>query len=263
MKITHPSLSSSSLLAAALAVSSCGSEAAVDTAAGGDEAALVADDADTATDGLVRCRVDEGDDGVLDLGDLSSFVLATMDECALLDGMVADLPLPPTTATFAAGPGQSLPVPLATKSVPPWVLKVITDSGIPKRRYVPTDYDCDDFASDAEKELERKQKGLGTFTVLFCSTLRDGLVNPESEDYLPHAITDVHLEGKTGWLEPQTGKEVSLDLDGNGGVYVRDGAFSASEVFRPTERSSDGRFGCSVYVYADRASAERNGWKLD
>jgi hypothetical protein len=267
MPTRHPLFSSSSLVAAALAVSACGGAADVDgddVGGANNEAALVSDDSTDADAGQVRCRVDEDGDGVIRIDEMTSHTLTTTDECGLLEGFIADLPVRwPSTFSAAPSGGGNRPTVLTTEPLPAWVGKFIRDTGIPKRPYVPTTYDCDDFASDAERALDDRAPGLGTFTAVFCSTLKNGLVDLESPDLLAHAVTDVHIDGKTSWVEPQTGNEFPLDLDGNGKVKAHNGKFSFLDVVVPTETTKDGRRGCTVYVYSDRAAAEAAGVPLD
>ena len=135
--------------------------------------------------------------------------------------------------------------------------------GIFRRRYIKDDYDCDDFASDLEIELEKDYNA--TFTVIYE-------VNPAQNCfnflYTPrwhkgHALTDLHLwnakekKMKTIWIEPQRDPAddyLGVDLDGNKDRKV---TYATSPVTYPT----DGKY--RIEVYQNRAAAEAAGVELD
>ncbi|MGE3107888.1 MAG: DapH/DapD/GlmU-related protein [Phycisphaerales bacterium] len=123
----------------------------------------------------------------------------------------------------------------------------------------PGEYDCDDFAHDLERALD----ALGydsTFTAIW-----DVCPNPDhswwnwlwtSDTILKngHALTDVHTaDGKTIWIEPQTGEIVNLDTDGDGKVGTSKNHDSGSTTEGMTR----------VEVYPDRAAADAAGVPID
>lgn len=126
-------------------------------------------------------------------------------------------------------------------SLPDDLQEDVDESDIPDREYEEDDYDCDDFAGDMEEELEKKGHD-ATFTLLWRW-------DAENERYVDgHAITDVHLDnGDTLWIEPQTGRQVKLDRDGDGKVNTFDRENGTGE------REGDLR----IEVYESRAEAER------
>lgn len=84
---------------------------------------------------------------------------------------------------------------------------VVNMSTVPGMIYAPTTYDCDDFASDLEKELD-EQGFDASFTLIWRN---DGMT------ITGHAVTDVHTEsGEIIFVEPQNGMIIDLDEDGDG-----------------------------------------------
>lgn len=124
----------------------------------------------------------------------------------------------------------------------------VTRSGIAGRTYGPA-YDCDDFSDDLEKNLTAQGYD-ATFTQ-YVKYKADGSI-----DYA-HAVVDVHVPGgKMVWIEPQTGKYVSLDFDGDGKVtakYEED----YKKGHTPTEDEA------KIYVYGSAASAAAHGAPRD
>lgn len=105
---------------------------------------------------------------------------------------------------------------LSAGGKPPRALqRDVRRSGVHDGTWVKDTHDCDDFAD----ELERYLTDLGydaTYTELYWKTSSGFLgLFPK---YSGHAITDVHIDDKTYWFEPQTGLWVNLDVDGDGDV---------------------------------------------
>lgn len=96
-------------------------------------------------------------------------------------------------------------------------------------KYDPPEYDCEDFANDLEEALT----DMG-YEATYTERCIPG--NPATW----HAITDIHIDGLTYWFEPQTGKPVTMD--GNG-----DGTVQTSTSGSPCDRATEGRFGVRVW----------------
>lgn len=102
--------------------------------------------------------------------------------------------------------------------VPSGAQQAADASGIPGRTYRKDPqpdggkgYDCDDFAGDMEKHLT--QEGFNATFTLIVYYDETGTATGA------HAITDIHpAGGGTAWIEPQTGKPVTLDQDSDGQV---------------------------------------------
>lgn len=131
-------------------------------------------------------------------------------------------------------------------------------SGVPDTDWE-EDYDCDDFADDAEKEVEAAGY-TGTFTVIWE-------LNPDyrwwNSLWTPkwingHAVTDVHFDdGTLFWFEPQLrsdqpGWRLDLDFDDDGTVETADGPGDT-----PTDDSR------RIEVYDDLQDAEDAGVPID
>jgi hypothetical protein len=123
----------------------------------------------------------------------------------------------------------------------------IEDAAVHKGTYNKDTHDCDDFADELEKALDKEGETVATFTLLWRW---DALAEVWTD---AHAITDVHEGDKTVWIEPQTGKRVELDRDGDGKVNTQDRATGKGEM--------EGDLW--VEVYDDRAHAERVFGPLD
>jgi hypothetical protein len=162
-------------------------------------------------------------------------------------------------ATQTQGPPTSFPLP--TAATPEIILKYIKDARITRHHepFVPESQDCDDYAEDAEKAIERLVPGAGTFTITFCGEVDEegDFIDSKEQPVSAHAITDVHLDGVVTWLEPQWAEDMVLDMDGDGQVSV---VFGDAEL-KPTE--SDGENGCLIIVYESRAAAEADLGPLD
>ena len=185
-------------------------------------------------------------------------------DCHAQGGVVmGGIPLSSNRGSRAAAQTQGPPTsyPLPTAATPEIILQYIKDARITRdhKPYVPETHDCDDFAEEAEKAIERLVPGAGTFTVTFCGAVdEDGeFIDSKEHPVSGHAITDVHLDGVVTWLEPQWAEDMDMDMDGDGVVSV---VFGDSEL-RPTE--SDGDDGCLIIVYESRAAAEADLGPLD
>ncbi|GEM_PF-4827042 len=118
-------------------------------------------------------------------------------------------------------------------------------STVPDMTYMTT-YDCDDFASDLERELDGQGYD-ASFTLIWR---HDGMNN------IGHAVTDVHpTGGGVIFIEPQTGMIIELDENMDGVVGFRDSTHSPATML--TEGMSE------IEVYMDRAAAEVTGAPID
>lgn len=124
--------------------------------------------------------------------------------------------------------------------------RAINESRVHNNTYVPTTYDCDDFADDLERNLSSRGYN-ATFTTYWYNN---------GTDILGHAITDVHApDGSVVFVEPQGGRFVNMDADGDGRVTARDGQHR--NTFSPTEG------GRHVETFPDRPTAQGAGVPID
>jgi hypothetical protein len=126
----------------------------------------------------------------------------------------------------------------------------IAMSNITGRTYTNTTYDCDDFADDLEQYLQ----GLG-YNATYTQFVKY-VGNSSTIDYA-HAIIDVHLpNGEIVWIEPQTGRIVNLDFDGDGTVEAN---VNQAYVYghHPTDDNA------KIYVYDSAAAAAAAGAPRD
>ena len=109
-------------------------------------------------------------------------------------------------------------------------------------------YTCMNFTHDLERNLTAAGYN-ATFTVLWCY----GPPPPGSPPATAHAVTDVHLaDGRTVWIEPQTGRIINMDMDGDG-VVETNNVFVAGSAISPTDDN------CEIYIFDDRAAAQAAG----
>jgi hypothetical protein len=127
------------------------------------------------------------------------------------------------------------------------LLNNVTETGINNTAYVPGIYECADFAQDLETNLTARGYD-ATFTAFWCY---GGVGNPAPT---AHAVVDVHLDdGRTVWIEPQTGRLINMDMDGDGNVEVNNGAYTPGANMGQTDDN------CKISVFADRAAANAAG----
>jgi len=135
----------------------------------------------------------------------------------------------------------------------------VTATGVNNTPYNATVYDCDDFAND----LERNLTTLGynaTYTLIGCAA--GGPVtgyNFATAYPAFHAITDVHApDGTIIFIEPQSGRIVNIDFDGDGQVEARSGEY----VFgMGGEQLTDDN--CKVHIFEDANAAATAGAPRD
>jgi len=205
---------------------------------------------------------DLNDDGVGDvcaddflccLGDLSNnrreCFETTIQDCRSRGGAVMDC-LPPEG--LADNPLQEL----VNHSVVTFnasdttlvaLINNVTQSGVANNTYAPGTYECADFAEDLEKNLTAQGYD-ATWTAYWCY---GGPGNPPAT---AHAVTDVHLsDGRTVFIEPQTGQIVSLDFDNDGDTEVNNGGYT------PGQNNGQTDDNCKISVFTDRAAASAAG----
>jgi hypothetical protein len=115
-------------------------------------------------------------------------------------------------------------------SLPMSIRIAVANAGVHNRHYQNPSYDCDDFANALEVAL-----GNAGYNATFTEICQPGM-----PDDSWHAVTDVHVDGVTYWIDAQTGKEIKLDQDGNGQV-------TTSTSGKPCARTSEGTFGIRVW----------------
>ena len=98
------------------------------------------------------------------------------------------------------------------------------------RRFEQPHSDCDDFANDLEAAFENEGY-TGTYTEI-CK------IGDAVRTW--HAVTDIHLDGETYWVEPQTGKQIKLDVNGDGTVTTGDAG-------NPCDTATEGGWGIRVW----------------
>lgn len=212
---------------------------------GGSDDLNIASDSVVAPHLNVSCMMgeDTDGDGIIDQFDLRTATFrdgVEPNHCRTIGGT-------PVEIRRKRGRGLSIAAGAANAAVPPGprsgpfneggnlpddVRDVIEEAGVHNNTYVDKTYDCDNFSNDLEVALEDAGYD-GTYTEV-CLTRSDG-----SEYW--HAVTDVHIEEDTYWIEPQTGKPVKLDQNGDGQV-------STSTSGDPcTGRSEGGRVNVRVW----------------
>jgi hypothetical protein len=84
-------------------------------------------------------------------------------------------------------------------------------------KYNASTFDCDDFADTFEKNLTAAGYN-ATYTLIWKYNATGGLLSC-------HALTDIHIGTDTLFIEPQTGKFVNMDCDGDGTVETTNGDY--------------------------------------
>ena len=196
---------------------------------------------------ITGCLADFDGNGVIELGKEGEYQFVTPSECKAVNGSVAcsndalarlaDRFSGSSSATVVANIAPHHftavgPLKLRKGGLTPAEKLAIDDTKIPQRTYVPEKYDCDDFARDMETMLE----ALGfdvSIDLIKTWTFDHGigeLLDSEMKPYSTvtteglrvslHVINDLN-KGEIHF-EPQTGKEVELDLNDDGELEVAD-----------------------------------------
>ena len=132
-------------------------------------------------------------------------------------------------------------------------------TGVNNTRYNATSYDCDDFAHD----LERNLTVLGynaTYTLIGCAAGGPTSGYNFATGYPAyHAITDVHApDGTIIFIEPQSGRIVNIDFDGDGQVEGRSGEYVYG--MGPAQLTDNN---CKIHIFEDTAGAAAAGAPRD
>ncbi len=125
---------------------------------------------------------------------------------------------PPTTTTYTEG-----------GNIPQSVRQIVAAGGIHNRPYNNPNYDCDDYANDLEILLTNEG-----YNATYTEICHEG-----PPEYW-HAITDLHLGGKTYWIDAMTGKQIKLDQNADGEVDSNDAG-------KPCASDSEGDWGVRVW----------------
>src|SRR3989344_4364984 len=135
----------------------------------------------------------------------------------------------------------------------------IRASGVHNNTYNATIYDCDDFAHDLERNLTTQGYN-ATYTLIGCAAGGPVSGYNFATGYPAfHAITDIHApDGTILFIEPQTGRIVNVDFDGDGQVEARSGEY----VFGMTgaQLTDDN---CKIHIFEDSNSAAAAGAPRD
>jgi len=123
----------------------------------------------------------------------------------------------------------------------------VTATGVQNNNYTVGSYICMDFAHDLERNLTARGY-TATWTAFWCY---GGPGNPAPT---AHAVTDVHLsDGRTIWIEPQTGQIINMDMDGDGVVEYNNGGYIPGMNMGTTDDN------CKISFFSDRATAAAAG----
>jgi hypothetical protein len=82
--------------------------------------------------------------------------------------------------------------------------------GISDRPYIPTHYDCDDFARDLEDALEAKGYRVTVKLAYWWSW------NGTAWKWMAHAVVNVHLDDRVVTIDPRWDADVTSYFDGDG-----------------------------------------------
>ncbi len=176
----------------------------------------------------------------------------TIDNCRASGGYVNECTPTPEETTNTPTPGNNVsyaPFNTSVGANSDWLTnltRAVDTTGINNTGYVPGTYDCDDFADDLERNLTAAGYH-ATYTYYWC-------VGPPA---FGHAITDVHTpDGGIVWVEPQTGKVVNIDFDGDGKTETRNG-----EHVNNLNAVTDDN--CAIEVFESAAAAAAAGTPRD
>lgn len=123
-------------------------------------------------------------------------------------------------------------------ALPDGLAQDVEDAGIHNNTWETGVYDCDDFADDLEDALE----DIG-YTGTYTEICLPG--HPPSW----HAITDVHIDGITYWVDAVTGVQMVLDANGDGQV-------NTSTSGQPCDTATEGAWGVRVWNSLEERIAE-------
>lgn len=205
-------------------------------------------------------------------------VLESLVECELSDGTIIVVPaggcaglgvvrlhIPGFQNDYTAAPVGQEVIPLPPGNVPGGAGLLggrVDGSGVAPANgggaWVKDTHDCDDFADELEQALEVFYPGQATFTCIWEINKDKYWWQFWEPDLIKgHALTDLHHNGQTLWIEPQWSAAqgavgINMDKDGDGMVE-----YATS----PGSGATDGCF--RIEVYDSRAACEAAGRVLD
>jgi hypothetical protein len=165
-------------------------------------------DNELTTKSVRDCLKEGGSPGIVDSNSRTSLIIKPMK---WLFKSIASVIIPEACA--AALGEQGYWDGHATAPVPKSVLDAAGSTGIDKKKYTDT-YQCVDFAN----ALEIAMTDMGYHGT--CTIIR------KKDGSGAHAVTDIHAGELTYWIEPQSGKEIGLDYDGDGKVSEDEGNYT-------------------------------------
>jgi len=205
----------------------------------------------------VQCLrgTDVDGDGVTDLFDMtrpSFFAAKSSAACLAGGGTPFETWAPGAThaLTSAQQPTAVAQNPAPTSypaggDLPPGIGQDVSDTGVPDPEgWRDGHNDCDDFASDLERALERMGYD-ATYTEICV---------PGDAGATWHSLTDIHTEEGTFWVDGATGHQFKLDAPPMGTV-------NTSTSGSPCAAATEGSFG--VRVWPDRAARIRELGPVD
>lgn len=210
-------------------------------------------DGQTVIESLFPCILQDG-----------TLITTTSADCFLLGGFMQPH-IPGFQNDYLVAPTDQQTVPLNPGNVPGGAGLLggrVDGSGVAPANggqpWVTTTHDCDDFADELEQALEVHYPGQATFTCIWevnknrswWQFWKPRLING-------HALTDLHHNGQTLWIEPQWSTAqgaIGIDMDKDGDGQVE---YDTS----PGSAATDGCF--RIEVYDSRAACEAAGRVLD
>ena len=174
------------------------------------------------------------------------FPTNSIDNCRQFGGAVQECVPEKPVEKLAPGANVTLQPGNRTSEFARNLTRDANATGIPRLPYVNRTHDCDDFAD----EMERNLTAMGynaTFTVYWCY---DGTGRTTTA----HCVTDVHGSDGMYFVEPQTGRIVNLDFDG-------DGVVGARNHHENNRRDTDDS--CEIEIYDNAAAATAAGVVMD
>ncbi|GEM_PF-4656802 len=171
--------------------------------------------------------------GVYGHPDATCFSTINAQQCRLQGGAIQHCT--PFDNDTSVSSGTLIPIPVGVNPEDHPSLATlpqdIAESGVASMTYTPVTNDCDDFATDLEQFLEW-QKGYNAGYAHFV--VYDEITQ---EPLYAHTAVTVLIDGALGavFIEPQTGRYISLDFDDNLFFTVFASPFPYIQGYWPTE----------------------------
>ncbi|MDP1694069.1 MAG: hypothetical protein Q8L34_00855 [Candidatus Woesearchaeota archaeon] len=179
----------------------------------------------------------------------------SINYCRLTTGGAVQNCIPDEPHNASLGFNISNVVPAVNTTLIDGVMRDVINSSISNRSYVPRSanvtnpYICHHFANDLETFLTGRGYH-ATFTHFMQFDNNNQTIND-------HALTDVHFpDGTIIFIEPQTGKLVNLDIDGDGRVEARMYPGTHQNGYHPTDDNA------KITVYESKAAAVAAGLNM-